>query len=146
MVQRRDLVGGGLVGGLAALMTPSAEASAPADDREQVEAIDRLRETFQRQFDLIYPIKWNGVSRVRKQQHTWMASTRKYPDFIEVGLDVWDNVYDWHVAYQQPVNMMRLSDGRYTMTFMFTTLLLRPDQDPDFVSYPFDADGQGRAR
>jgi hypothetical protein len=127
-------------------MTPAAEASVSADDREQVEAIDRLRETFQRQFDLIYSNKWNGVARVRKQQHIWIASTRKYPDFIEVGLDVWDNVYDWHVTYQQTVNMARLSDGRYTMTFMFTTLLLRPDQSPDFVSYPFDADGQGRAR
>ncbi len=75
-----------------------------------------------------------------------MMSTRKYPDFIEIGLDVWDNVYDWHVAYQQPLNVTRLADGRYAMSFMFTTLLLRSDQNPDFVGYAFDADSQGRAR
>ena len=57
-----------------------------------------------------------------------MRSTQKYPDFIEIGIDVWDNIYDWHVVHQQPVNMTRTSDGRYAMVFMFTTLLLRPDQ------------------
>jgi len=147
MVQRRDLMGGGLVAGLATLMTPRAEASAVADDDEHTAAsIDRFRETVAQQFEQVYSAKWQGVSRVRKQQHTWITSTRKYPDFIEIGLDVWDNVYDWHVTYQQPVNMLRLSDGRYAMSFMFTTLLLRPDQSPDFVGYAFDADSQGRPR
>ena len=28
--------------------------------------------------------------------------------------------------------------------FTFTMLLLRPDQNADFVGYPFDADAQGR--
>jgi len=147
MVQRRDLVGGGLVAGLATLMTTRAEAAdSPAGDDGSAAAIDRFREAFERQFDQVYSAKWRGVSRVRQQQRTWMLATRKYPDFIEIGLDVWDNVYDWHVAYQQPLNVTRLSDGRYAMTFMFTTLLLRSDQSPDFVGYAFDADAQGRPR
>ena len=147
MVQRRDLVGGGLVAGLASLMAPRAEAAnAVADDEASAAAIDRFREAFERQFDQVYSAKWRGVSRVRQQQRTWMLATRKYPDFIEIGLDVWDNVYDWHVAYQQPLNVVRLSDGRYAMTFMFTTLLLRSDQSPDFVGYAFDTDSQGRPR
>jgi len=73
-------------------------------------------------------------------------ATRKYPDFIEIGLDVWDNVYDWHVAYQQALSVQRLADGRYGMAFMFTTLLLRSDLNPEFVGYPFDTDSQGRTR
>jgi hypothetical protein len=146
-MQRRDIVGGGFVAGLASLMAPNAEAAAPPDDdgRSAV-AIDRFREAFERQFEQVYTGKWRGVSRVRQQQRTWMIATRKYPDFIEIGLDVWDNVYDWHVAYQQPLNVTRLSDGRYAMSFMFTTLLLRSDQNPDFVGYAFDADSQGRTR
>jgi hypothetical protein len=75
-----------------------------------------------------------------------MQATRKYPDFLEIGLDVWDNVYDWHVAFQQPANLSRLTDGRYVMTFTFTTLILRPDQDPGFVGFAFDSDGQGAPR
>jgi hypothetical protein len=147
MVQRRDLMSGGLVAGLASLMAPRAEAAPAADDDGQsATAINRFREAVERQFDQVYTGKWRGVSRVRQQQHTWMMSTRKYPDFIEIGIDVWDNMYDWHVAYRQPVNMTRLTDGRYAMTFMFTTLLLRPDQNPDFVGFAFDADSQGRPR
>ena len=39
---------------------------------------------------------------------------------------MWDNIYDWHVAYQQPLNVSRLTDGRYAMLFSFTTLLFGP--------------------
>jgi hypothetical protein len=146
MVQRRELVGGGLVAGLATLMASGAEGAPALDDEQTAAAVHRLRETFERQFDQVYPGKWRGVSRVRQQQRTWLLATRKYPDFLEIGLDVWDNVYDWHVAFQQTLNVTRLADGRYAMAFMFTTLLLRPDQAPDFVGYPFDTDSQGRTR
>jgi len=146
MVQRRDLVGGGLVAGLASMMAPAAEADAAVDDQQSTTAINRLRETFERQFDQVYSSRWRGVSRVREQQRTWLMSTRKYPDFIEIGIDVWDNIWDWHVVYQQPLSVTRVADGRYAMSFMFTTLLLRSDQKPDFVGYAFDADSQGRPR
>jgi hypothetical protein len=42
--------------------------------------------------------------------------------------------------------MTRTADGRYAMVFMFTTLLLRPDQAADFVGFAFDADTQRRTR
>ena len=147
MVQRRDLVGGGLVAGLASMMAPSAEAP----PRPTMTGSRRARSIASAKpssgsSSRSTSARWRGVSRVRQQQRTWMMSTRKYPDFIEIGLDVWDNIYDWHVVYQQPLNVTRLADGRYAMSFMFTTLLLRPDQNPDFVGYAFDADSQGRAR
>lgn len=139
-MERRAIVGGSLLAGLTSLMSPaSAEAAAPADQEGVSESIDQLRRTVERQFASVYTNKWGGVERIRQQQHTWMKSTQKYPDFIEIGLDVWDNLYDWHVVHQQPVNMTRTSDGRYAMTFMFTTLLLRPEQAPDYVGFAFDA-------
>lgn len=148
MVQRRDLVGGGLVAGFASLMAASAEG-APAvtdGDDETASAINRFREVYERQLEQVYDARWKGVTKVRQQQRTWLLATRKYPDFIEIGLDVWDNVYDWHVVYQQPMSVQRLADGRYGMAFMFTTLLLRSDANAEFVGYPFDADAQGRTR
>ena len=144
MVERRAVVGGSLLAGLSALMTPSRAQAAAADDADVSSSVDRLRRTVEHQFESVYADKWRGVMRIRQQQHTWIRSSQKYPDFIEVGLDVWDNVYDWHVVHQQPLNMTRAADGRYTMTFMFTTLLLRADQAPDFVGFAFDADGRRR--
>jgi hypothetical protein len=110
------------------------------------DSIDQLRRTVESQFTKIYSDRWQGVSRVRQQQNTWLRSTQKYPDFIEIGIDVWDNIYDWHVTHQQPISMTRGTDGRYTMLFMFTTLLLRPEQAPDFVGFSFDADTRARTR
>ena len=155
MVERRAVVGGSLLAGLSTLMSPAgaeAAASAAADRHAEADlegvsgSIDQLRRAVETQFASVYTNKWQGVARVRQQQHTWMRSTQKYPDFIEIGLDVWDNIYDWHVVYQQPVNMTRTSDGRYAMVFMFTTLLLRPDQATDYVGFAFDADSARRTR
>jgi hypothetical protein len=147
-MERRALVGGSFLAGLSTMMLPaSAEAAAAQDDLQGVSnSIDRLRRTVEDQFGAIYTNKWNGVARIRQQQHTWMRSTQKYPDFIEIGVDVWDNIYDWHVVHQQPITMTRTADGRYTMVFMFTTLLLRPDQATDYVGFAFDADTRQRTR
>jgi hypothetical protein len=153
-MERRAVVGGSLLAGLSTLMASpvveaaaSAEVAAAAADLEGVsDSIDQLRKTVERQFANVYTDKWQGVARIRQQQHTWMRSTQKYPDFIEVGLDVWDNIYDWHVVHQQPVTMTRTSDGRYSMVFLFTTLVLRPDQATDYVGYAFDADTRARTR
>ena len=144
MVERRQLVGGGIVAGLTALVGASPASAAPAADDSQMisGSIDQLRRTFEGQFDQTYAAVWRGVTRIRQQQRTWIKSTMKFPDFIEIGIEVWDNLYDWHVAHQQPVSMGRAADGHYTMTFMFTTLVLRPEQAPDYVGFPFDADSR----
>ena len=148
MVERRAVMGGSLLAGLSTLMSPAgAEAAAAGADLEGVsDSIDQLRRTVERQFANVYTDKWQGVARVRQQQHTWMRSTQKYPDFIEIGIDVWDNIYDWHVVHQQPISVTRTADGRYSMLFMFTTLLLRPDQAADYVGFAFDADTARRTR
>jgi hypothetical protein len=150
MVERRVVMGGSLLAGLTALASPAvaAEASARAvDDLQDVSSsIKGLQRTVEDQFATIYTAKWHGVGRIRQQQHTWMRSTQKFPDFIEIGIDIWDNMYDWHVVHQLPVTMARTGDGRYTMVFMFTTLVLRPDQAPDYVGFAFDIDTRLRTR
>lgn len=145
MVERRQLVGGGIVASLTALMGESSASAAAAVSEDSLQisgSIDQLRKTLEGQFDQTYTSLWRGVARVRQQQRTWMKSTMKFPDFIEIGIDVWDNLYDWHVAHQQPVSIGRAADGHYTMTFMFTTLVLRPEQTPDYVGFPFDSDAR----
>jgi hypothetical protein len=144
MIERRDVMRGGLAAGVAALAAAPKTAASLEDDSQSAAAINRLRESVERQFDAVYTGKWRGVLRVRQQQRTWLQATHKYPDFIEIGIDVWDNLFDWHVTFQQPFNVTRLADGRYAATFMFTTLLLRSDQSPDYVGFPFEAEGRNR--
>jgi hypothetical protein len=132
---------GGLVAGVAALASaaPVAAAGVAADgerDTLVAGAVADLGRTIERQA----AAPWRGIARVREQQRLFLRSAGRYPEYVEVGVQVWEAVHDWHVTYRQPLSMTRASDGRYTMAFMFTTLLLRPDLDPDYVGYPFDTD------
>ena len=140
-MQRRNLVGGGMLAGAAALIGGAEPASATqasaaqADDSGAVaRAVENLRATLVRTL-AVSP----ELDRIREQQRVFLKSNQKFPDFLEVGIDVWENVYDWHVRHQQPIAATRTADGRYVMTVMFTTLILRPDQVNGYIGYGFDA-------
>jgi hypothetical protein len=135
-MERRDVVSSGLLG-LTALVggTGGAAAAPPDDGRDIAYAVDRLRELLERRLEL--PFK--ELSEIRRQQRIFLRASHRFPEFIEIGANVWDALYDWSVRYQHPLNVVRHSDGRHTMTFMFTTLVLRPDQTDDYVSLPYDA-------
>jgi hypothetical protein len=137
MLERREVVGGGLLG-LTALFGAGggvAEAAQRADGPEIARALDELRDLLERR--LAAPFV--ELTEIRQQQRMFLKAGQKFPEFIEIGINVWDRLYDWHVRHQQPLNVVRRDDGRYTMTFMFTTLVLRPEQTDNYVSFAYDA-------
>lgn len=144
MVERRQVVGSGLVAGLATLFAPeNAEAAAQRDDAGGAlvaQAVHSLRETVQSELQTLRTGPWRGIALIREQQRNWLRSTQKYPDFIEVGVNLWESLHDWHVQFQQPVNMARMTDGRYAIVFMFTTVILRPELMPDYIGLPYDGE------
>ena len=75
---------------------------------------------------------------IRQKQLDYLRATNKFPDFIDVGLDVWFAVHDWHVKHLQQPALGRDSNGRYTITLMGTQLIMRPDLVPGFISAPYD--------
>jgi hypothetical protein len=48
------------------------------------------------------------------------------------------DVYDWHVKNRQQLVVTRGPDGRYWLQFMFTTLIMRGEQDPNYIGIPYD--------
>jgi|SRR5687768_17297624 len=138
-MDRRHLVSGGLLAGLAgAFGFPSAAAAAQRrgdepDDRTAT-AVDELRKVVDRGLQ-VSP----ELARIREQQRIFMRANQKFPDYIEVGIGVWESVYDWHVRRQRNVVIGRTTDGRYTMAVVETLLLLRPEQAETFVGFGFDA-------
>ena len=145
MVGRRNVLGSSLLAGLTgALATPATADAAPmaAEDTSgaAATAIDRLRTTLERESSPATVAA--SIGQIRQQQRVFIRANQKYPDYIEVGLGVWEDVYDWHVRYQQPITAARLADGRYALSFMFTNLILRPDQAFEFVGFGFDNDGR----
>jgi len=141
MIPRRHLVTGGLLGGVLGALEgeagaePLAAAAGDISDKtlEQVaQEIGRLRTEFvgQRQFA--------EIAAIREAQKTYLRANGKFPDYIEVGSDIWLQAYDWHIRWQQPMTLGRDATGRYTITLLSTTVIMKIDAATSFVGLPFD--------
>jgi hypothetical protein len=143
MVARRDLMGGTLLTGLSALFVPTAVTASASEQRDSNDAtaaaIDRLREVIEQQGNGCALGPCSTIASIRTQQKTFLRANRKYPDYLDAGIDAFEAVYDWHVKNRQEPRTTRLPDGRYGVTFMFTTIVLREDQTPHFVGWGYDA-------
>jgi len=146
MVSRRTVLHGPAFGGLLAALAPpaEAEAGAPAAPQRETEqaiqegsralakAVQDLRDEIKRQDDF-----WE-LGPLRDPIKMFLRTTGKFPDYIEVGIDVWQQVYDWHVRYQQPLTVGRNAEGRYTIMLMGTMVVMRVETSLGFVGIPFD--------
>ncbi len=56
-----------------------------------------------------------AITSIRAAQRTYLKNSSRFPEFIDVGYDVFQSVIDWLVAVRQPVTISRLGDGRYTV-------------------------------
>lgn len=139
MVDRRMFLSGTafMGAGASGAAAPAAarDASPGGDDsaelREIATQIGRSR-------DSLVTLLSGEVEAVREQQRIFLKSTGKYPDYIEVGLSVWERVYDWHVRWQQPLTITRQPDGQYAMVFMLSTLVLKPNMQANYVGPGYD--------
>lgn len=144
MVARREVMGGTLLAGLSALLMPKAVGASVSEqrddsDRATANAIDRLREVIEQQGNACALGPCGIIASIRTQQKTFLRANRKYPDYIDAGVDAFEAVYDWLVKNRQEIRTSRLPDGRYGIMFMFTTIVLREDQQPPFVGWGYDA-------
>jgi hypothetical protein len=143
MVSRRELITAGVAGTLT--VAPTADALPVGEeqqaDREgqreiakQIQSVERVL----RDAHLSSSLAHGFVTKLRQDMEVFLRANSKFPDFIEVGISVFYELYDWHVKHNQQLLVTRLGDGRYAMQFMFTSLILRPEQDRNFIGIPFD--------
>ena len=140
MIDRRELL---TLGGLLGTLTGHGEnadaaalGTADVSDRSVQDVVSALRSIS----SAVYAAQsFDAIRPIRTKQIDWLKATNKFPDFIDVGVDVWMAAHDWHVRLQQPLVLGRDAVGRYTMTLEFTQLVLRPDVTADYVSVPYDA-------
>ena len=142
MIGRREMLGTTTLGSMLAAFLPATvdgadvERAAQQASEKSVEdvatAIDKLRAELQKQQTF-----WE-LDLVRQQQKTFLRATGKLPDFLEVGTDIWQQAYDWHVRYQQPMTISRDTQGRLTILVMSTTVVMRTDLTPNYVGIAYD--------
>jgi len=101
---------------------------------EIVDALKEIRKALESSQGSVFA----EIAGVRLKQVEYLKSANKFPDFIDVGLDVWFAVHDWHIKHLQQMVLGRDGNGRYTITLLSTQLVMRPDLLPTFVSAPYD--------
>jgi hypothetical protein len=139
MIARRDVITGAALGGSVGTILPhDAEAGTVDDKTDQI--LERLRQEIVKAVDDLRRelVEFWELAPVREQQKTFLRATGKFPDFLEVGSDVWQRVYDWHVRYRAPITLGRTGEGRYTILLMTTTIIMRPDLAPGHVGFGYD--------
>lgn len=145
-MDRRDALRTGLLAGVG-MTTGVAAAEAGqregASDERVAHAVFELQNAVQRQTDALFS-HWRVVRQVQDQQRPFLRANHRYPQFIEVGTRIWEDLLEWHVKERQPMSVTRAADGRYTMSFQFSTIVLRPELDENHMGFPYDMDRTGR--
>jgi hypothetical protein len=143
MLSRRELITAGAAGSLSA--TPGLARPLPVEeqqaDREGQREIARMIQGVERTLDnalLTSSLAHGFVPKLRENMEQFLRANNKFPDFIDVGAAVFFDIYDWHVKNRQQLTVARVADGRYAMQFMFSSLVLRPEQDRNFIGVPTD--------
>jgi hypothetical protein len=139
MLSRREVLAGGLVASLADESSNRAEEQPSERDalRQIEQAIEKISDELERDHDSL-PMTGGYIATLRKYFDTFIRGNGKFPDFCEVGLNCFYQVYDWHVHNRQQIVATRQADNRYTIQFMFTTLILKFENEPGFVGIPYD--------
>jgi hypothetical protein len=143
MISRREVVTAGVLGTLA--------TAGNADATEVQQEAQTLKEGFKALEDSIKALQnsldqglrgssmsYGSVGQVKTAIEKYAKTSGKFPDYCEVGLSVYHDVYDWHVRQQQQIQITRISEQRLALQFMFTQLILRWENDNNFVGTPFD--------
>ena len=147
MMSRREVVAAGVLGTLstAATVVPAEAALAQTPEsaalaqglsnlRSQLEELNRLVTQ-----GFVAPSLSVGlVGNVKSRIELYLKTSGKFPEFCDVGTSVFFEVYDWHVKHQQQIQITRMGDQRLMIQFMFTQLILRWENDSNYIGTPFD--------
>ena len=135
MISRRDLLASSVGSGV--LIAPgNAGASRDAERRRPLLLGNDLRTTRIRRAVSVDGTE--AIAHIRAAQRTYLKNSSRFPEFIDVGFDVFQSVMDWMIAVRQPVAISRLTDGRYTIVLFTSTIVLRPDFPDGYVGQGYD--------
>ncbi len=155
MLTRRELVTGTALGAIASVAPSADSTSSPpetAAPEAPVQDVDnaalrtiasKTTEIDQTLDGLASVVRSNSlafgyVPKLREAYTLYWKTHGKFPEFCEVGTSVFYDIYDWHIKNRLPVPVSRFADGRMSISFMYTQLLVRIDQAADYIGLPFD--------
>jgi len=143
MVSRRLALRGGILGAVGGILAGGDARAEPAGGaaaaQRSDEGSDRIATAIDKLRDEVHSEQlFTEITAVREAQKSFLRVNLKFPDYIDVGSDIWFAVYDWHVRWQQPLTIGRDPLNRYTIVLNQTAVVLRPDSLANYVGIPYD--------
>jgi hypothetical protein len=145
MFTRRQVVAQGPLAALSATIAPGpAHPEAEAQDQDSkavVEELRRFQAAVRAPLSAAFEsntVAFGYVPKLRLAYTEFLKTNTKFPDFCDIGVGVFYDLYDWHVKNLQPIQVARTADNRMTIRFMYTTHLVKLEMDPGYIGIPFD--------
>lgn len=130
MITRRELI----ASGIGATAAANAGETALQDSALLSSMLTELREIRR----TVSIEGTQAVGQIREAQRVFFKNTGRFPDFVDVGFTVFQSVVDWLIAVQQPLTINRIADGRYSVAFIGSTVVLRADFSDNYVGQGYD--------
>ena len=131
MITRRELIASGVGAGA---VVGTGEAALVQDTQILSSMLTELREIRR----AVSVQGTEAIEKIRDAPRTYFKNTGRFPHYVEVGYNVFQSVVDWLIAVQQPVTISLVTEGRYAVAFLATTVVLRQDFQDNYVGQGFD--------
>jgi hypothetical protein len=146
MISRREVMTASVFGSMAvARPADAAEVQGQAD----TQAIKELTKSLEDKFDELRAsldqglrgnsMLFGNLGSVKSKIENYTKTSGRFPEYCDVGLSVFYDVYDWHIRHQQPISISRVTEQRVAIQFMFTQLVVRPENDLNYIGAPYPA-------
>ena len=131
MLSRRELIAGS-----AGIPLARGDAGAAQNEAE----IRALRADVQSIRSLLTanPVATPAVTTLRDRQRQFYRVNQRFPECIDVGINIWEQMQDWHIRNLRPLNINRAGDGNWQMDFILTVLVLKPNLGDNEISQAYD--------
>jgi hypothetical protein len=132
MLSRRELIAGG-----AGIHMAGGNAAAAQNDDA---ALNALRAEVQgiRSLLTANPVSTPTVTTLRDRQRQFFRINQRFPECIDVGIRVFEEMQNWHIRNLRPLNINRGGDGRWQMDFILSVLVLKHELPENEVGQPYD--------
>jgi hypothetical protein len=141
MMNRRDMLAAGLLGGLAPSGEGEVQNQSDVIMREGLKGVENSVDQFKNSVEQGLrgnSMSYGGVGEVRKEIQRYLKSSGRFPEYLDIGVSIFYDIYDWHVRYQQQIQITRLADQRMVIQFMFTQLVLRWENAENYIGQAYD--------
>ena len=141
MMNRRDMLAAGLLGSMAPTGEVETQDASDVILKNGLSSIDTSIDEFKNRVDdglRGNSMNFGGVALVKNELQRYLKQSGKFPEYCDIGVSIFFDIYDWHVRNQQQIQISRLADQRMAIQFMFTQLILRWENAENYISQAYD--------